>query len=301
MTFSAFKGPYSQRIDKWNEALQNTSEVIDEWLKVQRNWMYLQPIFESPDINKQLPTEGKRFSAVDKHWRSMINAAKRKPKAIEFCNDAKLLKKLQESNGFLDQVSKGLSDYLEAKRAGYSRFYFLADEELLEILSETKDPLAVQPHLRKCFEAIQKVTFDDKLVITEMISPEGETIAFKGCEVDPKGKNIEDWMGDLTKAMRSSVRQNMLDGIKEYKVIKRTDWMQKWPGMVVINGSQVHWTAETEEAIREHGNEGIKECTYPTCNGRTSAFTPRTNECALIHLLTVAPFDPKTTTNAWSS
>jgi dynein heavy chain len=53
MTFSAFKGPFAQRIDLWNEALQNTSEVIEEWLKVQRSWMYLQPIFESPDINKQ--------------------------------------------------------------------------------------------------------------------------------------------------------------------------------------------------------------------------------------------------------
>ena len=27
-------------------------------MTVQRNWLYLQPIFESPDINRQLPTEG---------------------------------------------------------------------------------------------------------------------------------------------------------------------------------------------------------------------------------------------------
>ena len=36
----------------------------------------LQPIFESPDINKQLPTEGKKFATVDKNWRMTISAAK---------------------------------------------------------------------------------------------------------------------------------------------------------------------------------------------------------------------------------
>src|SRR5690606_28769555 len=67
MLFSAFKGPFEQRIDSWNKTLQTVSEVIDEWVGLQRSWLYLQPIFDSPDINKQLPQEGKRFSTVDKY------------------------------------------------------------------------------------------------------------------------------------------------------------------------------------------------------------------------------------------
>ena len=130
------------------------SELIDEWVAVQKNWLYLQPIFDSPDINKQLPVEGKRFATVDKHWRQTLNsAASGTTLAILFCNDPKLLERFRESNKLLDMVQKGLSDYLETKRAGFSRFYFLSDGDLLEILSETKDPRMVQPHLRKCFEA----------------------------------------------------------------------------------------------------------------------------------------------------
>ncbi|KAK1936683.1 Dynein heavy chain 1 [Phytophthora citrophthora] len=257
MQFSAFKKPFEERINRWERTLSTVSDVLDEWIQVQRSWLYLQPIFDSPDINKQLPTEGKRFATVDKNWRQTLAAAKQKPSAINFCNNDKLLDRFQESNRFLEQVQKGLSDFLETKRSAFSRFYFLSNEELLSILSESKDVKLVQPHLKKCFEGIVSVEFQEDLTITAMISAEGEKVAMTK-PVNPVGKNVEYWMTEVEDMMRVSIRDVMYQAIQDYSKISRTKWIQKWPGMCVLNGSQFHWTREMEEEMAASGSDGVK-------------------------------------------
>eukprot|EP00937_MAST-01D_sp_MAST-1D-sp2_P005910 g5910.t1 len=266
MQFSAFKGPFEERIDIWNETLMTISEVLDEWIQVQRNWLYLQPIFDSEDINKQLPVEGKRFSTVDKIWRTTMTQATAKPLAVKFCYNKKLLGKFQESNKLLELVQKGLADYLETKRAAFSRFYFLSNDELLEILSETKDPTKVQGHLGKCFEGINRVDFEEDLTISAMNSADKEKIHFIE-NINPVNREVEKWMTELNEQMVASVRDQMWQGICDYPVAARTEWMIKWPAQVVINGSQVFWTKETEQYIDNHGNEGVKEY-FDVCCGQ---------------------------------
>ena len=255
--FSPFKGVFEQEIADWDRKLNTVSEVIDEWLACQRNWMYLEPIFSSDDIKKQLPLESTRFGTVDQKWRKNMAGAKKNPGVVSFCSNEKLLVDFQESNKLLELVSKGLNDYLETKRAGFARFYFLSNDELLEILSQTKDPRAVQPHLRKCFEAIASLKFEDDLAMVEMISGEGEQVAFAD-KLYPKG-NVEDWLTQVERMMQRSVRLAMENSIKAYYQSARADWVTEHAAMCVINGSQYFWTLELEEKITTSQTEGVKE------------------------------------------
>ena len=50
------------------------------------------------------------------------------------------------------------------------------------------------------------------------------------------------------------------ESIVDYMETKRTDWMQIWPGQCVLNCSQVHWTKETEDAMRTEGAKGVQKC-----------------------------------------
>jgi dynein heavy chain len=96
---------------------------------------------------------------MERIWRKVMKQAKDNPEVISLCPEARLRDNLREANKLLEQVQKGLSEYLETKRMAFPRFYFLSDDELLQILSQTKDPKAVQPHLRKCFENITRVIY----------------------------------------------------------------------------------------------------------------------------------------------
>ena len=47
-------------------------DTIEGWVKCQRGWMYLEPIFSSDDIKKKMPQEKQKFENVDKHWRTTM-------------------------------------------------------------------------------------------------------------------------------------------------------------------------------------------------------------------------------------
>ena len=161
---------------------------------------------------KQLPQESKRFKSVDQTWRHILNQTKQAPNILLTCSKEGLKEKFQEANKNLEIVQKGLSDYLEKKRSVFARFYFLSNDELLEILSQTKEVRNVRPHLRKVFEAMADLEFRDDDTIWAMFSGEGEKVNFVK-KIDPKDRNVEYWMGDVERMMQLSVRNVLLNSI----------------------------------------------------------------------------------------
>ncbi|CAG9462898.1 unnamed protein product [Pedinophyceae sp. YPF-701] len=256
MRASPFIKPFADRCAMWDDTLNTLQSIIDNQLACQATWQYLEPIFSSPDIMKQMPTEGEKFQQVDQTWRELMEQMLKSPGCLVVARDKTRLAQLKEANELLDDIQKGLAAYLELKRIAFPRFFFLSNDEMLEILSETKDPLRVQPHLNKCFEGIHRLDFQPNTDVHGMMSVEGEKVPFR-THVKPKEANgaVEKWLLQVEHSMLEAVKHVTGQSIEAYATTPRKEWVLQWPGQIVLVVTAVDWTAGVE-AVFEEGRKG---------------------------------------------
>jgi dynein heavy chain, axonemal len=238
-------------VEAYQKRLMLLSETLDEWLNCQKQWMYLEAILFADDIKRDLPDESKKFAAVDRSWKTIMKRTYNNPNALVSGTVKGLKETLVRHNEVLEAIQKSLEAYLEKKRSTFPRFYFLSNDELLEILAQARDPQAVQPHLRKCFDALTRLEFGKdpgSVDIHAMISPEGERVAL------PKNLNargaVEYWLKAVQDGMMVALRGLMKEGFNDYQKKERKVWVLSHAGQVVATVAQIMWSYETEAALR---------------------------------------------------
>ena len=117
-------------------------------------------------------------------------------------------------------------------------------------LWQARDPLAVQPHMRKCFEAIKSLDMREvgkQYEARGLNSPEGEAISLVA-PVRCHGP-VEGWLLLVETAMCSTISALLLRCYSDMKKTKREKWIRENSGQLTLTAGQIAWTVECTKAL----------------------------------------------------
>ena len=76
----------AEQLMKWENTLLRIQQTIEEWLLVQTQWLYLDPIFSSPNIIDQMPNEADLFKVTHHRTIQLLNSKSKSSRVINKFN-----------------------------------------------------------------------------------------------------------------------------------------------------------------------------------------------------------------------
>ncbi|KAG1825562.1 dynein heavy chain protein 1 [Suillus subaureus] len=261
MKLSPYYKVFEEEAGSWEDKLNRIHVLFDIWVDVQRQWVYLEGIFSgSADIKHLLPVESARFQNINAEFLTVMKKVYKSPFVIDVMNIQGIQKSLERLADLLNKIQKALGEYLERERSSFPRFYFVGDEDLLEIIGNSKDIVRIMKHLKKMFAGISTIKLDEDLTqIQGMASREGEEVKFSEPVLLKDFPKINDWLTKLESMMRLSLADLLCDAVTELQSFYGTGsplemdqlmtWMEKYPAQLVTLAVQVAWTTAVDATL----------------------------------------------------
>ena len=251
MAGNRYSAPFRETVTEWISNLSTVSDLLEQWIQVQNVWIYMEAVFSSGDIAKQLPQEAKRFASIDKNFQKIAQKANENPNCIVACCGNDLMKSmLPHLAEQLELCQKSLTGYLATKCNCFPRFYFCSDGTILEILSQGSDPHAVVPHLQNVFDSTASLLFDKqkKYMATHLVANDKEEVPFTAPFT--LGGNVEDYLCEVVRQMQDTIHDISRDCSAEVDGMGMEDIVNRFPAQICIMAIQLSWTSDVEESLR---------------------------------------------------
>jgi dynein heavy chain 1 len=268
MKLSPYYRVFQEEAQSWDDKLNKVAEIFEVWMDVQQRWVYLEGIFVGgADIKHLLPNESSRFDSISAEFKGLMKKVSVSPSAMDVINIGNVFKALTRLAELLQQIQKALGDYLEKERSAFPRFYFVGDDDLLEIIGNSKDVDKLQKHFRKLFAGVHSIILDDdEENVLGVMAKEGEKVMFTA-NVPVKGKKINIWLTNLVEEINVSLATQLAKSCKVLiNIAKSFDtkhdeymaWMDEIQCQLVVLTCQVQWSEAVDTALASGGGPALQ-------------------------------------------
>jgi dynein heavy chain len=174
------------QIDEWVKNLVVMLENLEKWIEAQNNWIYLNPIFSSPQIQDALPKEYKQFTELQETFKRILWSSYHNSKATYNLLINNRVEVFNNLISYFSNIQKNVDDYLENRRLQFPRFFFMSDSNFLEFL--------VKSNAKENIDHLVHILFPGarKLFIKMMEASEPEVPISEGNELATINEHKED-------------------------------------------------------------------------------------------------------------
>lgn len=261
MKLSPYYKVFEEEALTWEEKLNRINALFDVWIDVQRRWVYLEGIFSgSADIKTLLPVETSRFQSISSEFLGLMKKVTKSPKVMDVLNIPAVQRSLERLADLLGKIQKALGEYLERERTSFPRFYFVGDEDLLEIIGNSKNIARLQKHFKKMFAGVAAILLNEENnVILGISSREGEEVQFINPVSTVEHPKINEWLSLVEKQMRFTLASLLAQAVQDIKQFrdgkidpqKYMEWCDKYQAQIVVLAAQILWSEDVEAALQQ--------------------------------------------------
>ena len=263
MRHSPYYKEFEEEASSWEDKLNRVHVLFDVWIDVQRQWVYLEGVFTgNADIKHLLPLESSRFQNINSEFFAVMKKVYKSPFVLDVLAINGVQKSLERLAELLNKIQKALGEYLERERISFPRFYFVGDEDLLEIIGNSNDIFRVAKHFKKMFAGLSGLIMDDDNNIVGFTSKEGEEVRLKREVNLVKTPRINDWLSALENNMKLTLAELVAEAVEQFDTIYNApevdhtafnDFLANYPAQVVVLASQVIWTNVVQKSLENGG------------------------------------------------
>ncbi|KAI2473006.1 cytoplasmic dynein heavy chain [Annulohypoxylon bovei var. microspora] len=263
MKHSPYYKEFEEEASSWEDKLNRVHVLFDVWIDVQRQWVYLEGVFTgNADIKHLLPIESSRFQNINSEFMTVMKKVYKQPMVMDVLGITGVQKSLERLAELLNKIQKALGEYLEKERVSFPRFYFVGDEDLLEMIGNSNDTLRIAKHFKKMFAGLTGLIMDDETIISGFTSKEGEVVRLKKEISLAKVPKINDWLALLENGMKVTLAELLAEAVEAYTPIFESgeisqnalnEFMSAFPSQIVVLATQVAWTTAVERALNDGG------------------------------------------------
>eukprot|EP00117_Sycon_ciliatum_P023615 scpid1048/ scgid0074/ Dynein-1-alpha heavy chain, flagellar inner arm I1 complex; 1-alpha DHC; Dynein-1, subspecies f len=257
---SKFGAHIRAELKEFEVILNHTIQGVTQWLMFQKNWLFLMSVLSSRDVQRQLVRSYTLLKKAEQRYQLLMDNVANDPSVVRHASVPSVIEMLEASNASMDKVYRSLADYLETKRMGFPRFFFLSDEELTALLANVKNPQAVEVHLRKCFFNVRDFMWvqvaGGNLLVGGATSHEGEILKLE-CELLARGE-VTGWMERLSRTLRLAVSKGVATAIQTFEMEPTMEYLEGNLSQAVTVACQVQWARAVEPVLGEANVDRLK-------------------------------------------